>query len=323
MYFKNPLILCFIFTFLFSAFPISAFSASTFVGKITSIEGTSNIVRWEGGDAVVAKKNMALFVKDHVKSEKNSKLTITLRDGSKVYVGGGSSVKVSAFVLDKKKQKRKTVFSLLRGKARFVVMKILKTTSRGLKIPWKNASFNVVTPSAVVGVKGTDFGVSYSKKSGTSVDMFKGRARIRGRRADGRPTKKSVTLTNNTSTKVKSGFHPRKPVSLKKDAKTEYIKDTATKEDTKEAKTIKDETSEKNVKTTVVDETKTDSSTDGTKDDTTKDDTTKDDTTKDDSTKDGTKDGDSTDTLFDSADGLGDSHLENPPPKIGTEPYAS
>lgn len=94
-------------------------------------------------------KGQVLFRNDSIITGSRGRVKVIMRDGSKVYVGAKSRISLRQYTMKKDKLFSATI-NMLWGKARFFVNKLTA----------KNASFNVNTPTAVLGVRGTQFIVS-------------------------------------------------------------------------------------------------------------------------------------------------------------------
>ena len=167
----------------------SASSAVSYVGMITSVSGTVEIGRSGSARAVPAKLGDSLFAGDNVKTRAGSMAQITLRDNSKVVVAENTSMRVSKFTLNRKTERRNTLLNLFRGKIRVLAMKMIRLTSSGARRPWRNANFTVKTPTAVVGVKGTEFIISTdvaANKKFTNLIVVDGLVEARGIDSKGR-----------------------------------------------------------------------------------------------------------------------------------------
>ena len=131
--------------------------AAASIGKITAVEGSVDITP-SGQKAMPALKGSLLNVNDLIRVRSKSKAELTFDDGNVVRLGENSRLRIAEYMF--KTNERNESLKLLRGKAQAVV-------STAIKI----GRFEVATPTAVVGVRGTDFFVYY--QSGVSGAVFK------------------------------------------------------------------------------------------------------------------------------------------------------
>ena len=165
-----PIIVAMVFAFTLATFGSAgtAEAALSTAGKITSVEGKVAVFRKGKTRGILAKVGTQVFPGDRIKTSKNSKAQLMLRDNSKIIISAKSNMKVGKFTLDRKKEKRSAFLSILSGKIRIVAQKMYKLTASGKRKLWRNASFKIKTPTAVVGVKGTDFVITVKLKDGTT-----------------------------------------------------------------------------------------------------------------------------------------------------------
>lgn len=120
------------------------------LGLINSISGDVRVIR--SGKTYAAKIGSPLSQQDVVTTGKNSSAKIIMADKSIVVLQPESELKLSNFQTRSPNTKAKTEFELPQGSVRFKVEPLLA-----------EESFEVRTPIAVVGVRGTEFIVSHAK----------------------------------------------------------------------------------------------------------------------------------------------------------------
>jgi len=116
------------------------------------------IVQQVIGDAVImhdrvlkgyrAKRGIRLYKGDTVMTLETGRIRFKLNDGSILSLASETKMKLTKSVYDKKKKRRSSFFSMALGKARLLVVKVLD---------FKRSEFKVKTPTAVCGVRGSDF----------------------------------------------------------------------------------------------------------------------------------------------------------------------
>ncbi|MDX8380621.1 MAG: FecR family protein [Ghiorsea sp.] len=93
-----------------------------------------------------AKKGQVLLQNDSIITGSRGRVKIMMADGSKIYIGAKSRVSMRQYSLKGTKLLSAKI-NMLWGKARFFVNKLIA----------RNSSFRVRTPTAVLGVRGTEF----------------------------------------------------------------------------------------------------------------------------------------------------------------------
>ena len=162
------MVFAFALTFTFFGSAETAEAALSTAGKLTSVEGKVAVFRKGKTKGVRAKVGTLVFPGDKIKTYADSNAQLTLRDNSKIIISPKSTMKMGKFVLNNKTEKRSAFLNILGGKIRIIAQKMYKLTASGKRKLWRNASFKVKTPTAVVGVKGTDFVITVTMKDGTT-----------------------------------------------------------------------------------------------------------------------------------------------------------
>lgn len=125
---------------------LSAGIASADIGKITSHEGSGEVIRKDSGN-LVASLSLVIHSYDDVRTG-NGKLEITFRDDSTVKLSANSKLVIDEFVFDPNPKKSKMAFKVAAGTARFATGKLGLVDKNKIKIR---------TPTATIGIRGTDF----------------------------------------------------------------------------------------------------------------------------------------------------------------------
>ena len=81
-------------------------------------------------------------------TREKGRVRFKLNDGSILSLASETKLKLTKSVYDKKKKRRSSFLQMALGKARFLVVKVLE---------FKRSEFKVKTPTAVCGVRGSDF----------------------------------------------------------------------------------------------------------------------------------------------------------------------
>jgi hypothetical protein len=119
------------------------------VGTVKSIKGEVSIVR--NGASIPALPSMKLMAADKIISGPDSFVGITLQDGTLMSFGAKSVSQLNEFRYDPVKRDGNMLISLLKGSMRFVT---------GLLGKQNPNSVAIRTPTATIGMRGTDFIVS-------------------------------------------------------------------------------------------------------------------------------------------------------------------
>lgn len=133
------------------------------IGRITHVEGRVDITT-PGQIARPVHLGFSVQVGDIIRTKSRSKAEITFMDATVMRLAQKSRVEISDYMIGKRK--RRGVIRLFRGKIRSVVSKFLRMTSFSSR-----NRYEVHTPTAVAGVRGTDFVVFYQR--GVSGAIFK------------------------------------------------------------------------------------------------------------------------------------------------------
>ena len=156
-------------------FAILAFQAATLtgaqadvVGRLTQVEGRVDILRGGQLPATPAKLDDGVEVGDVLRTKSLSKAQITFVDNSTITIAPESRVGIEAYMFDSAQNKRNAVVQLFQGLAHVVVNKIYQSTE---------PDFVVKTHTAIMGVRGTDFGIRLQPNSSTVLN-FKGRLQV-------------------------------------------------------------------------------------------------------------------------------------------------
>lgn len=136
-----------LFSFLMLAGTFSFLFSQEAVGKVVSLEGKAEKQAEDSGEWAALSLEDEIHERDTIKTLENSRMEIFFVDGSSVSIGAETSVKVEKLMCSPAKNYREGKFKVIMGKVRFNVGKLFS----------KNSTFEVRTPTAVAGVKGTSF----------------------------------------------------------------------------------------------------------------------------------------------------------------------
>lgn len=120
-----------------------------------------------------------IYVRDGVLADslletvRDGRMDVEFDDKTQLIVGPGSTVKLDRFVYDPNKTSGDVAVSMSRGVLRFVT---------GLL---SSPSYKIKTPTATMGVRGTDFVVTVDERGGTTVSVLDGEVQMTSEGGDG------------------------------------------------------------------------------------------------------------------------------------------
>jgi len=137
--------------------PLSAWAAP--VGTFTKIEGRVDILRTRGGEAAVVRVGDPVNMGDAIRTKQNSKAEIQFKDDSVIQLAPETRITIDEYSFRGEVRERGMI-GLFRGKLRAIVSKL-----RASVVPASMgaSNFNIKTPTAIAGVRGTDLIVFYER----------------------------------------------------------------------------------------------------------------------------------------------------------------
>ena len=127
------------------------------VGKFTYLEGRVDITRAKK-KAFPAKLGMPVYVGDIIRAKSNSRAEITFNDGNILRCAQNTRIQITEYLVGKNRSSR--TIQLFRGNIQNIVK---KTWASKISKFLKTHKYEVHTPFAVVGVKGTNFFTFHSR----------------------------------------------------------------------------------------------------------------------------------------------------------------
>ncbi len=124
-------------------------------GKVLSVQGRVRIIQKDMARDYWAKKDAPLYEGDSVITEEKGQIEFKLNDGSIMTIGSGTKLVLNRSGYDPKGKSRSSFLEMSLGKARFWVKKLFNL---------RNSEFKVETPTAVMGVRGSDFIIKATPK---------------------------------------------------------------------------------------------------------------------------------------------------------------
>ena len=135
------------------------------IGTLKAIKGVVLTIHRDEKTAYILKKGNTLYTSDTLISEEQSKAQAELNDGSFITLGPYTKMVFDKSVYDPSKPTRNSLLNLLFGKARFIVTKLAN---------FRDSRFNVKTPTAIAGVRGSDFAISVAPGSPLTTTLMTG-----------------------------------------------------------------------------------------------------------------------------------------------------
>jgi len=138
------------------------------VGRLTQVEGRVDLLKGGKLPAIPLKVGDTVAPADVIRTKALSKAQITFVDDSILTLSPESRIAIEEFQYEPARGKRRGVLKIFQGLALAVVNKILKS---------QEPDFIVKTQTAIVGVRGTEFGLRNYPNSSTILN-FKGRTQV-------------------------------------------------------------------------------------------------------------------------------------------------
>ena len=134
------------------------------IGKVVLIQGSPLVER--NGQHLFIKRNDAIFTADMIITPIGSKILVRLNDKSTISLAENSQFEFTKYQYDQKNDKSDVSFKMLKGAFRTITGKIGKQ---------KQPKFEIHTPVATIGVRGTDFWGGFIFSDALDVTMLSGK----------------------------------------------------------------------------------------------------------------------------------------------------
>lgn len=206
--------LLFCVVFLFSG---AVASAQNVHGVLRVVKGDVQIKSAKSGQAGRARLGAQVFPKDIVITGKDSRAKIVMVDNNEINVSPESQIEIQHYEFDPAQGKKDVLLNVIYGKVRSKVEQ---------KYDGKTSKFQVKTPSAVAGVRGTDFMASYNRMDNTSsVVTFHGAVEF-GLPGPGGTIANAVSVTPGKMASSMAGGAPSIPANVPKEQLAQMDNDT-------------------------------------------------------------------------------------------------
>ncbi len=169
--------------------------------KIVSVAGSAIVTRAHTGEQVDAKADLRLYQGDTVTTKSKTKVVIQLDDGSITQMTSLSSMKIDQ------------LSKSLKGQSTNLALDDGKSWQKVKKLDVQHDKFNVSTPTAVAGVRGTYFSSEVEQATDSTFDVFDGQVDVY-QKAD---PSMAVSVRANHRTEVKKTALPTQPSMIPQD----------------------------------------------------------------------------------------------------------
>ena len=179
--------------------------ASEDAGVFKVVKGNISIVR--DGVSIKAKIGAKVKTKDSIVADKDSRAKLIMNDKNEISISPESKLELEKYVFNASKDEKNVMLNLVYGKVRSSVKQ---------KYDGEKNSFQIKTPSAVAGVRGTDFFVGFNSGSGQSqIVTFEGKVWVgNGLDSSGKITRPVEVLPGQITQVSKVGALPTPPVKM-------------------------------------------------------------------------------------------------------------
>lgn len=152
-----------------AALPVSAQPKVAEIGTVISVEGTVTIESASEPAPVEVRQGDVVRSGDRLQTGEDGRVRVVMKDQSILVLGPKTTLDFSAFDYDQVRGSRAAVFNLLAGTLRAIVSKLKAYGNR----------FEIRTPTASIGVRGTHFIVEVDPETGeTTVLVIEGRVNV-------------------------------------------------------------------------------------------------------------------------------------------------
>ena len=166
------------------------------VGKVLLVQGKAVIMHKRMLRGYWAKKGLPLFKGDTIITQEKGRIRFELNDRSIVSLASRTKMVINKSVYDPTKKSRLSFLKMALGRGRFLVRKLFDLN---------RSRFSVKTPTAVVGVRGSDFIIRTTSKVTEVTALEKTRLEVMSLAA---PEVKPMLVTDFERTTVEIGAPP-------------------------------------------------------------------------------------------------------------------
>lgn len=175
-------------------------------GVFKVVKGDIRVVQSSDTKEVKAKIGQKVYPKDVIIAGADSRAKIVMVDNNEINVSPDSKVEIQNYEYKPEADKKNVLLNIMYGKVRAKVNQKYEGDNK----------FQVKTPSAVAGVRGTDFFTSYSPSSNaTKVVTFHGQVAV-GQPGPGGQILNAVFVSKGQTTSAANGAPPSQPTEVPK-----------------------------------------------------------------------------------------------------------
>jgi hypothetical protein len=146
----------------------SSMAGAEVVGRLSQLEGRVDLLKGGNLPAMPVKVDDTVEPGDVIRTKSLSKAQITFIDGSLLILSQEGRIAIEEFTFEPRQGKRGAVLEIFQGLALAVVKQIVKA---------EEPDFVIKTQTAIVGVRGTEFGIRNQPNSSTILN-FTGRTQV-------------------------------------------------------------------------------------------------------------------------------------------------
>lgn len=140
------------------------------VGTFTRIEGSVDILRPSELSALKPTVGDPVSMGDAIRTKRNGKAEIKFRDETVIQLAPETRITIDEYSFRGTDTRERGLLGLLRGKVRAIVSKVKGAV---MPVSRSDASFNIKTPTAIAGVKGSQL-IVYYERGVTGVIFIEG-----------------------------------------------------------------------------------------------------------------------------------------------------
>jgi len=196
-------------TAIFLSFGLQMAHAQSVHGVLRVVKGEVKIKSAKSGQTVRARIGEKVYPKDVVITGKDARAKIVMVDNNELNISPDSQLEIQHYEYNPEAGKKDVLLNVIYGKVRSKVEQ---------KYDGKTSKFQIKTPSAVAGVRGTDFMTSFNPSTKASqIVTFEGRVEF-GLPGPNGTIANPVTVTPGTTASVAaSGAAPTPPTPMPKE----------------------------------------------------------------------------------------------------------
>jgi hypothetical protein len=175
-------------------------------GVMRVVKGEVTVLQASDGKEIKAKIGQKVFPKDTITAGKDSRAKVVMVDNNEINISPDSKIQIQSYEYKPTEDKKNVLIDVMYGKVRAKVNQKYEGDNK----------FQVKTPSAVAGVRGTDFITSFDSGSkATKIVTFEGRVAF-GQPGAGGQIINPVFVSVGQSSSMAGNKPPTPPVAVPK-----------------------------------------------------------------------------------------------------------